>query len=103
MLNKGTKETLNILNIIFDAREDDIATMTMKDKENLKQVKEKWNTKENNFKEIISNEFENKIVKDKIISSFYECLEVNNEMNSYFNQKYYESGFTDAVKLFFNL
>lgn len=37
--------------------------------------------------------------KRNIIDSFYNYLEVLNEKNSYYDQKYYEAGFKDAFTL----
>ena len=37
--------------------------------------------------------------KRNIIDLFYKYLEVLNERNSYYDQKYYEAGFKDAFRL----
>lgn len=93
-------EENDILNTLFQVRDEELAIITKQDKENLQEVNQRLRQEELEFKKTI-NYLPNVMQKNKrnIIDSFYRYLEVLNERNSYYDQKYYESGFKDAVKL----
>ena len=96
MLYQKMEEHLNRLNTFFEARDEEIATITSKDKEELKETNSRLKQKESELKEIINkNENQAKIILDL----FYEYLELANEKNSYYEQKYYKVGFKDAIGL----
>lgn len=96
MLYEKMEEHLNILNTLFEARDEEIATITSKDKEELKETNSRLKQKESELKEIINkNENQARIILDL----FYEYLELSNKKNAYYDQKYYKAGFKDAVEL----
>ncbi len=92
----------NILNTLFQVRDEELAMITKQDKENLREVNQRLKQEELKFKETIN--YLPKVMKQNkrnIIDLFYKNLEVLNERNSHYDQKYYEAGFKDAVKLMF--
>ncbi len=96
MLYEKIEEHLNILNTLFEARDEEIATITSKDKEELKETNSRLKQKESKLKELINkNGNQAKIILDL----FYEYLELSNNKNAYYDQKYYKAGFKDAVGL----
>lgn len=96
MIYEKLEGNLSILNTLFEARDEEIATITLKDKEELKETNSRLKQKESELKEIIN---ENKNQARIILDLFYEYLELSNKKNAYYDQKYYKSGFKDAVGL----
>lgn len=93
-------EEKDILNTLFQVRDEEIAIITKQDKENLQEVNQRLKQEELEFKKSIN--YLPKVMKQNkrnIIDAFYKYLEVLNERNSYYDQKYYEAGFKDAFKL----
>lgn len=79
MLYEKMEEHLNILNTLFKARDEEIATITSKEKEELKETNSRLKQKQSELKEIISkNENQARIILDL----FYEYLELSNKKNS---------------------
>lgn len=93
-------EEKDILSTLFQIRDEEIAIITKQDKENLREVNQRLKQEEVKFKEAIN--YLPKVMKQSkrnIIDLFYKYLEVLNERNSYYDQKYYEAGFKDAFRL----
>lgn len=97
MSNKEIGEELNILNTLFEARDEYIATLSEKDIINLKDSEELLAKKEIEFNKVIENI--PTATKDKIIKIFCESKDALIERDSYFDKKYYETGFKDAIEL----
>lgn len=90
----------DILNTLFQVRDEELAMITKKDKENLQEVNQRLKQEEVEFKKTIN--YLPKVMKknkENIIDAFYKYLEILNERNSYYDQKYYEAGFKDAFRL----
>lgn len=93
-------EENDILNTLFQVRDEELAIITKQDKENLQKVNQRIKQGELELKKKI-NCLPKVMKKDKsnIINSFYNYLEVLNERSAYYEQKYYKEGFKDAFKL----
>ena len=93
-------EENDILNTLFQVRDEELAMITKQDKENLKEVNQRLKQEEVELKKTIN--YLPKVMKknkENIIDAFYKYLEILNERNSYYDQKYYEAGFKDAFRL----
>ena len=100
MLCEKLEENLNCLNVLFQARDEEIATITKEDREELKDTEELLKEQEMSFKNAVQSipSFM-KRTKCEIMNLFYDYIEIFNDRSSYFEQKYYEAGFKDAVGL----
>lgn len=93
-------EENDILNTLFQVRDEELAMITKQDKENLQEVNQRLKQEEVEFKKTIN--YLPKVMKknkENIIDAFYKYLEILNERNSYYDQKYYEAGFKDAFRM----
>ena len=100
MLCNKIEENLNCLNVLFQARDEEIATITKEDREELKETEELLKEQEISFRNAVQSipSFM-KQTKCEIMNLFYYYIEIFADRNSYFEQKYYEAGFKDAVGL----
>lgn len=100
MLCEKLEENLNCLNVLFQARDEEIATITKEDREELKETEELLKEQEMSFRKTVEGipSFM-KQTKCEIMNLFYDYIEIFADRNSYFEQKYYEAGFKDAVGL----
>lgn len=100
MLCNKIEENLNCLNVLFQARDEEIATITKEDREELKETEELLKEQEMSFRKTVEGipSFM-KQTKCEIMNLFYDYIEIFDDRNSYFEQKYYEAGFKDAVGL----
>ena len=101
MLNNNI---LDIVDIIYKAREDDLGTITLEDKKNLKEINNKINGKYIEYKNALANiPDEYKMVKREIIDKFNNYLEELQNREAYYNEKNYKTGFRDGGMLIINL
>ena len=93
-------DNVDMLDIIFKAREDELGKTTEEDKKNLKAIKSEINIKYVAYKNAldnIPNGFTN--IKREIIDKFNEYIESINRREGYYNEKYYKEGLKDGLRL----
>lgn len=100
MLCEKLEDSLKCLDVLFQARDEEIATITKKDRNELKETEELLEEQEVSFRKTVESipSFM-KQTKSEIMNLFYDYIEIFNDRNSYFEQKYYETGFKDAIAL----
>lgn len=97
MLRKNSR---NMLDTIYNAREDDLAILTEQDKQNMKKINDKINQKYLDYKITLDNIPDSlKVTKREIIDKFNEYKETLVEREGYFNEKYYKEGLKDGISL----
>ncbi|MCI9017216.1 MAG: hypothetical protein HFJ53_08690 [Clostridia bacterium] len=100
ILCEKLEKNLNCLNVLFQAQDEEIATITKEDREKLKETEELLKEEEISFRNVVQSILSfMKQTKSEIMNLFYDYIEIFNDRNSYFEQKYYEAGFKDAVAL----
>lgn len=94
------KDSQDMLDIIYNARKDDLANLTDKDKKSIKKINDKINQKYLEYKNTLDNIPNGlRITKREIIDKFNEYTETLTEREGYFNEKYYKEGLKDGINL----
>lgn len=95
-----SKNSQNMLDVIYKAREDDLGNLTEQDKKNIKKINDKINQKYLEYKNTLDNIPKGlKVTKREIIDKFNEYKETLVEREGYFNEKYYKEGLKDGINL----
>lgn len=95
---------IDMIDVIFLAREDELAKLTPNDKENLKEIKRDINLKYVEYKNALDNIPDEFIeIRRNIIDKFNEYIEELLNREAYMNEKYYKCGLRDGVMLMINL
>lgn len=96
----NNEEQDDILDVLFRAREEDLYIKTEKEKRKQKDLFDKSRKCSDELDIAIDN------IPDgfsETIANIKKCmsnkLECESEISSYYNQKFYKSGFRDAIKL----
>ena len=93
-------ESENMLKIIFEAREEDLARLDEEDEIFMDKDEANRNKKYYYLKNQIENISDSSSeTKDEIIKTIEEYVEVIDYENAYFNEKYYLNGLKDGFKL----
>ena len=93
-------ESENMLKIIFEAREEDLARLDEEDEIFMDKDEANRNKKYYYLKNQIENISDNSNeTKNEIIKTIEEYVEVIDYENAYFNEKYYLNGLKDGFKL----
>ncbi len=94
------KNTHDMVDLIYKAREDDLGNLTEQDKKNIKKINDKINQKYLEYKNTLDNIPKGlKVTKREIIDKFNEYKETLVEREGYFNEKYYKEGLRDGISL----
>lgn len=94
------ENTHDMVDVIYKAREDDLANLTEEDKNNMKEINNKINQKYLDYKNSLDNIPNGlRITKREIIDKFNDYLDVLKEREYYNNEKYYKEGLKDGVNL----
>lgn len=94
------KECENILKLIYQAREEELASLNTEDK--IFMDKDEANRTKKHYylkKQINKIPFSLNNIKDNIIKCVEEYVETIDYENAYFNEKYYLNGLKDGIKL----
>ena len=92
----------SMLDIIFNARADDLAIMIKKDIETVNKTSKKTNSAYKLFKENLDkfpNDNGYKKIKEYIIDAFNEYNDALEYREGYFNEKYYKEGIKDGINI----
>lgn len=87
----------NILDFIYDARSEELATLNDKDKEFLNSPKVDFDKTYKDFVNTLEN-LPNEL-KNTIIEKLNTCIDSNDLIHAYFYKKYYKIGFSECMKL----
>lgn len=90
----------SILDFIFDARSEELAKLTEKDKEFLNSPKvdfDKTYTDLINTLKPLPADYQKTIIK-----KFNICIDIQDLIHAYFYKKYYKMGFSECMKLIIN-
>ena len=90
----------NILDFVYDARSEELASLNKKDREFLNSPKTDF---DKTYKEFI-NTLENlpEELKNTIIDKLNICIDTKDLVHAYFYKKYYKLGFSECMKLVIN-
>ncbi len=92
------KET--ILDLLFNARSEDLAKLTEEDREFLDSPKVDINKDFKGFLDSLNDL--PKEVQDNIIEKVNTCCDTVDLIHAYYYKKYYKMGFSECLKLIFN-
>lgn len=98
--NKIFQSNCNMLDIIFDARAEILATMVEKDINTIKCTTDKTDSAYYNFKsslDKIPGDYAE--IKGQIIDAFNEYTNALEYREGYFNEKYYKEGIKDGINI----
>lgn len=90
----------NILDFIFEARCDEIAYITEKDKEFLNSKKANIDNYYSIFKMSLQKLPDE--IREEIFEHFMNYSNTQDYITGYFNEKYYKIGFSDCMRLILN-
>lgn len=90
----------DILDIIYDARSEELAKLDEKDREFLNSPKADF---DKTYKKFV-NTLEDlpKELKNTIIDKLNTCIDTKDLIHAYFYKKYYKMGFSECMKLVIN-
>ena len=90
----------NILDFVYDARSEELATLNDKDKEFLNSQKTDF---DKTYKEFVNTleDIPNEL-KNTIIEKLNICIDTKDLIHAYFYKKYYKIGFSECMKLVIN-
>lgn len=89
-----------ILDFIYDARSEELATLNDKDKEFLNSQKTDF---DKTYKEFVNTleDLPNEL-KNTIIEKLNICIDTKDLIHAYFYKKYYKMGFSECIRLVIN-
>lgn len=94
------KECENILKLIYQAREEKLASLNTEDKIFMKKDEANRNKKHYYLKNQINKiPFSLNKIKDNITKCVEDYVETIDYENAYFNEKYYLNGLKDGMKI----
>ena len=94
------KECENILKLIYQAREDELASLNTEDKIFMDKDEANRSKKQYYLKNQINKiPFSLNKIKDNITKCVEDYVETIDYENAYFNEKYYLNGLKDGIKL----
>ena len=90
----------DILDFIYDARSEELATLNDKDKEFLNSQKTDF---DKTYKEFVNTleDLPNEL-KNTIIEKLNICIDTKDLIHAYFYKKYYKMGFSECIRLVIN-
>lgn len=90
----------NILDFVYDARSEELASLNKKDREFLNSPKTDFDKTYKDFINTLENLPEE--LKNTIIDKLNICIDTKDLVHAYFYKKYYKLGFSECMKLVIN-